>query len=84
MFKHLGCRCDFRLRSRGSFLLVAIWCLMTVVLANGYGGVLFSFMSVAKLEAPINSLEELANSRDVTLIVQANSEYSNRLLVSYT
>ena len=69
------------LRSRGSVLLVAIWCLMTVVLANGYGGVLFSFMSVTKLDQPINSLEELANSNEITLLTQSETELTNRFLV---
>jgi len=69
------------LRSRGSVLLVAIWCLMTVVLANGYAGTLFSFLSVSKLEQPINSIEELANSKDVTLLTQSETELTGRFLV---
>ena len=54
---------------------------MTVVLANGYGGVLFSFLSVAKLEPAVNSLEELANANNLSLIVQDKSVLSDRLLV---
>ena len=54
---------------------------MTVVLANGYAGTLFSFMSVTKLEQPINSLEELAFSKDVTLLTQSDTELTNRFLV---
>ena len=69
------------LRSRGSVLLVGIWCLMTVVLANGYAGTLFSFLSVSKLEQPINSIEELANSKDVTLLTQSETELTDRFLV---
>ena len=71
-----------RLKSRGSFILVDIWCLMCVVLANGYGGVLFSFLSVSKLEQPINSMEELANSKDVQLVLQYRTELTDRFLVS--
>ena len=58
-----------------------MWCLVTVVLANAYGGVLFSFLSVTKLEQPINSLEELANSKDVKLIAQLRFELTERFLV---
>jgi len=54
---------------------------MAVVLANAYGGVLFSFLSVSKLEQPINSLEELAKSKDVTLIVIKNVHLTDRLMV---
>jgi len=57
---------------------------MAVVLANGYAGTLFSFLSVAKLEPIINSLEELGNSKDVTLIIQDRSELANRFLVQLT
>ena len=59
---------------------MGIWCLMTVVLANGYAGTLFSFMSVTKLEKPINSMEELAASK-VTLLTQSDTELTQRFLV---
>jgi hypothetical protein len=54
---------------------------MCVVLANAYAGTLFSFLSVSKLEQPINSLEELANSEDVQLILQFHSDIAERFLV---
>ena len=72
---------NLRLRSRGSWILVGIWCLMCVVLANAYAGVLFSFLSVAKLEPIVKSLEELANAKQLKLIVQDRSELANRYLV---
>lgn len=55
---------------------------MCVVLANGYAGTLFSFLSVSKLEQPINSLEELANSKDVQLLVQFKTEVADRFMVN--
>ena len=70
-----------RMGSRGSLLLLAIWCLMTVVLANAYGGVLFSFLSVTKLKQPINTLEELANSKEVQLLLQSRSETAKNFMV---
>ena len=61
--------------------MVGIWLLVTVVLANGYGGVLFSFLSVAKLEPIVNSFEALAKSNEVQIIVQARTELALRYLV---
>ena len=56
--------------------------MVAVVLANGYAGTLFSFLSVAKLQPVINSIEELANSKDVQLMVQARSVLAEHFLVS--
>jgi len=54
---------------------------MAVVLANAYAGTLFSFLSVSKLEQPINSLDDLAKSKDVTLIIQNHLQLTDELLV---
>jgi hypothetical protein len=54
---------------------------MAVVLANGYGGVLFSFLSVTKLEPIVNSLEELAQSKHLELIIQDRTELGFRFMV---
>ena len=57
---------------------------MAVVLANAYGGVLFSFLSVSKLDQPINSMQELANAKDVHFAVLDRSELAIRLVVIST
>ena len=62
--------------------MVGTWLMVTVVLANGYAGTLFSFLSVAKLEPIINSLEELANSKDVQLIIQDRVDLALRFFES--
>ena len=54
---------------------------MCVVLANGYAGTLFSFLTVTQLEQPINSLDELANSKDVSLMMQGDSPLTDKFLV---
>ena len=69
------------MRSLGSYILVGIWCLMAIVLAHTYAGNLFSFLSVAKLEPIINSLGELAQSKNLQVIVQDRSEMAIRFLV---
>lgn len=58
-----------------------MWCLMTVVLANGYAGTLFSFLSVAKLEPIANSLAELAAQDTVQLVTQARTQWTTYLMV---
>jgi len=73
-----------RMGSRGRYILVGVWCLMAVVLANAYAGTLFSFLSVAKLEPIVNSLEALAQSKDLQLIVQDRSEMAKRFMVMTT
>jgi hypothetical protein len=54
---------------------------MTVVLANAYAGTLFSFLSVAKLNPIINSLDELATSTQFQLVAQAKSQWTDYLMV---
>ena len=54
---------------------------MVLILANYYASTLLSFLSVVKLEPIVNSLEELANANHLQLIIQANNELTNRLLV---
>lgn len=56
---------------------------MSVVLANAYAGTLFSFLTVTKLEPIVNSLEELANSKQLQLLIQDRTELAERLLVTY-
>ena len=80
---YTGYHYNLRFKSRGSFILVGLWCLMCVVLANGYGGVLFSFLSVAKLEQPINTLVELANSKEVQLSLVLGSETARNFMVQF-
>jgi len=72
---------ELRLNSRATSVLIGMWCLMTVVLANAYAGTLFSFLSVAKLQPIINSLDELANSTQVQLVTQARTQWVGYLMV---
>ena len=54
---------------------------MAVVLANGYAGTLFSFMSVKKLEPAINSLDDLARSKETQLIIPPYKDLFGQFLV---
>ena len=66
----------------GIYISVGIWCLMVVVLANAYAGTLLSYLSVVKLEQPINSMNELAKSKTCQLIVQGGEDLVNDFLVN--
>ena len=70
-----------RLNSRARTILIVIWLLMTIVLANGYAGVLFSFLSVPKLEPIVNSLDELAESKTVQLVTLEKTTWALQLMV---
>jgi len=79
--ENLGYYYNMRMGSRSRYILIGVWCLMAVVLSNAYAGTLFSFLSVAKLEPIVNSLDELAQSKYLQLIVQDRSEMSIRFKV---
>ena len=70
-----------RLNSLSSYIIVGIWLLVTVVLANAYAGTLFSFLSVAKLKPAIDSLEQLVKTENIQLILQAHTELADQILV---
>ena len=68
-------------QSLGSYVLVGVWCLAAVLLANAYTGTLFSFLSVEKYESIPNSLEELVTTTKLSLLLQDNSVLAHRFLV---
>ena len=68
-----------RWNSRATSVVIGMWCLTIVVFA--YAGTLFSFLSVAKLQPIINSLDELANSTQVQLVTQARTLWVGYLMV---
>ena len=66
---------------RALYIVVGVWLLMTVVLANAIAGTLLSFLSVTKLGLVINSIDELAHSKTCKLIIQGGSDITNQFLV---
>ena len=68
-----------RLRSRLALLIVVgVWCLMVILLVDCFNSTFLSFMSVKKMGAVINSLEELALTNGTQLVIQGSV---NRFLV---
>lgn len=62
--------------------MLGLWLLMMVVLINAYTGTLISYLTVPKLEAIPNSLEELAASRRYKISIEQGTLLSGLILVS--
>lgn len=65
-------------------LAAGLWCLTLVVLTNAYTGKLTAYLAVPKLEPIVNTLIELAASRDKKLTMDFESDLSKMFLVSAT
>jgi hypothetical protein len=57
--------------------------LAATVLVNSYAGTLVSSLTTTKLKSTVNSLEDLAASRDLTMTVNVNSVIAQTILVGY-
>ena len=66
---------------RGLLFVIGAWGLMALVVSNVYTSTRLSFMTVTKLGPVINSLNDLAHSKDTQLVGQANTDIFNRFLV---
>ena len=62
-------------------ILAGTWCLIAIVLANGYTGAFTSKMAVTKLESIPRSLEELAVRGDLKISAERGSLAADRMLV---
>ena len=62
-------------------IVAGAFCLMAVVLANSYNGVLRSRLSTPKYEATVNSLEELSES-ELGVVLMKGTAMTNIFLVS--
>lgn len=76
----LGCREAF---DRNSFrILAGFWLLGAMVLVNSYSGIVISSLTVPKMMPPIETLEDLAASKDVEIIVRHDTLIGEQILVS--
>ena len=62
-------------------LSVGIWLLAMIVLVNAYTGTLTAFLTVPKLKPTINTFEELANSKERTLIIEPDADLAFKFMV---
>lgn len=66
-------------------IALSLWLLGSTVVVNVYSGTLMSSLAVPKLQPAVNSLEELAESKDLVLTFNANSVISQIVMVrAYT
>ncbi|KZS20158.1 Uncharacterized protein APZ42_013153 [Daphnia magna] len=73
-----GCKEAF---GRHSFrILVGFWLLGAMVLVNSYAGIVISSLTVPKMKPPIETLEDLAFSKDVGLIVRHDMLMGEQIL----
>ncbi|XP_046636084.1 ionotropic receptor 93a-like isoform X2 [Daphnia pulicaria] len=54
-------------------VLVGAWLLIVTVLVNSYSGTVISYLTVPKMKPPINTFEDLAASKEVELILLAET-----------
>lgn len=63
--------------NRTTRFLLAIWWLITLVLANTYVGFLVSFLSAPKLSNSVNSLEELVQQKTLKWTFRKGTAHYN-------
>lgn len=62
-------------------LVVAAWCLMAVVLVNSYTSSLVSYLMAPKYVSLMNTIQDLAESKEISLIVLKHTSMHSELLV---
>ncbi|XP_046454085.1 ionotropic receptor 93a-like isoform X2 [Daphnia pulex] len=73
-----GCQEAF---SRTSFrLLTGVWVLCAMVLVNSYTGIVTSSLTTPKMKPSIGSLEELAASRDIGVLIRHDTSIGEQIL----
>jgi uncharacterized membrane protein len=64
-------------------IFLTTWFLMSVILIYSYTGNLTSYLTFPALESIPNSFEELANRKDLSIIVEDKSVLAEQILVGY-
>ena len=62
-------------------ILAGCWFLAALVLVNSYAGILASSLTLPKMKPAINSLEDLAASEDISLVLREDLVISQQILV---
>ncbi|XP_059350480.1 glutamate receptor ionotropic, delta-2-like [Daphnia carinata] len=65
-------------------ILAGVWLLAATVLVNCYSGTLMSSLTLTKFKATINSLEDLAASKELTMTASANSVMAETMLNAHS
>jgi ionotropic glutamate receptor len=76
---YLGCKEAF---NRTSFrLLTGVWVLCAMVLVNSYTGIVTSSLTTPKMKPSIGSLEELAASKEIGVLLRHDTSIGEQILV---
>lgn len=76
----IGGREAFR---RGSFrLLTGVWVLCAMVLVNSYTGIVTSSLTTPKMKPSIDTLEELAASKEIGVVLRSDVSTGVQILVN--
>ena len=68
--------------NRNSFrVLAGFFLLGAMVLVNSYSGIVISSLTVPKLQQSIDSLEELAESKEVGVLLRYDTSIGEKILV---
>jgi hypothetical protein len=68
--------------NRTSFrILTGIWVLCAMVLVNSYTGIVTSSLTTPKLKPSINSFKDLAESKEVVLVLRSDTALGDQILV---
>ena len=78
-YKIIGCREG---SNRHSFRIVAgFWVLVGMVLVNCYSGIVISSLTVPRMKPAVESLNDLATSEDVGVIIRSDIVIGQQILV---
>lgn len=62
-------------------ILIGAWVLVATVLVNSYSSTVISYLTVPKMKSAINTFEDLVASKDIKLILLADSITKKQILV---
>lgn len=83
LFNHILFQGNIIPVNRLSFrFVIGAWLLVATVLVNSYSGTVISFMTVPKMKPAINSFEDLVASKDVKLILLADTTTKKHIMAS--
>lgn len=60
-----------------------VFFMMSIVIVYAYNGKLVSFLSVPKYEQVVNSMEDLANSQSLSIMLPKTSVYAHNVMVMH-
>ena len=76
----IGCSGTVRHQPFSFRILIGFFLLGAIVLVNSYSGIVISSLTLPKMKASIDSLEDLANSREVDVLLRSDVSTGEQIL----